>query len=193
MLHHFLGREDKDGTLSRSSHYHQICLYRHEIHCFLLVIQDYVINQVLIIIIVVKNLIVIVFCVISIAYSTRSSGEKWYVIPSLKNQLQFLYAIPHSVTVYIFLPPLLSLPILKKKEIGYIGDYESEMCEWWGMYEETNFVKLVVRQLISSQMLTSQVHQISWIHFERKLHGKISTLDQLYDLHSSLITSILSQ
>ncbi|KAK4323217.1 hypothetical protein Pmani_006068 [Petrolisthes manimaculis] len=77
-----LGREDKDGTLSRSPQFHQICLFRHQIHCFLLVIQDYVINQ---------------------------------------------------------------------------------------------------------------VHQISWIQFERKLQGKISTLDQLYELHSSLITSILTQ
>nr|XP_053638624.1 gamma-tubulin complex component 6-like [Cherax quadricarinatus] len=39
----------------------------------------------------------------------------------------------------------------------------------------------------------SHVHQISWSKFEQKLHEKVSSLDDLYDLHRSLVTSINSR
>nr|XP_045604583.1 gamma-tubulin complex component 6-like isoform X2 [Procambarus clarkii] len=78
----YLCRQDKEGHFLKCSQYHQVCLYRHEMHHFLLVVQAYVI---------------------------------------------------------------------------------------------------------------SQVHQISWSKFEQKLHKKVSSLDELYDLHSSLVTSINSR
>ncbi|XP_071534199.1 gamma-tubulin complex component 6 isoform X3 [Panulirus ornatus] len=78
----FLSRQQKEGHFSKSEQFHQVCLFRHEMHHFLLVVQAYVI---------------------------------------------------------------------------------------------------------------SQVHQISWSKFEQKLCEKVASLDDLYDLHSSLVNSILSR
>lgn len=39
-----------------------------------------------------------------------------------------VYSIPHSVFWFYFSPLLLSLPILEKEEIGYIGDYDNEVA-----------------------------------------------------------------
>ncbi|XP_042215461.1 gamma-tubulin complex component 6-like isoform X2 [Homarus americanus] len=47
--------------------------------------------------------------------------------------------------------------------------------------------------LVVQAYVISQVHQISWSKFEKKLHEKVSSLDELYDLHNSLINSIISR
>lgn len=47
--------------------------------------------------------------------------------------------------------------------------------------------------LVVQAYVISQVHQISWSKFEQKLHEKVSSLDDLYDLHRSLVTSINSR
>lgn len=42
----FLNRQDKEGHLSRSPQFHQLCLHRHKMHHFLLALQAYVISQI---------------------------------------------------------------------------------------------------------------------------------------------------
>ncbi|XP_063885450.1 gamma-tubulin complex component 6-like isoform X3 [Scylla paramamosain] len=42
----FLNRQDKEGRLSRSPQFHQMCLHRHKMHHFLLALQAYVISQI---------------------------------------------------------------------------------------------------------------------------------------------------
>ncbi|XP_050715937.1 gamma-tubulin complex component 6-like isoform X10 [Eriocheir sinensis] len=42
----FLSRQDKEGLLSRSSQFHQLCLHRHKMHHFLQALHAYVISQI---------------------------------------------------------------------------------------------------------------------------------------------------
>ncbi|XP_047498334.1 gamma-tubulin complex component 6-like isoform X2 [Penaeus chinensis] len=47
--------------------------------------------------------------------------------------------------------------------------------------------------LVVQAYVISQVHQISWSGFEKKLHEKVTSLDDLYELHCSHVNSITSR
>lgn len=47
--------------------------------------------------------------------------------------------------------------------------------------------------LVVQAYVTSQVHQTSWTKFEQNLRKKVSSLDELYVLHSDLVTAIVSR